>query len=594
MPRINELPGESSPTGDDFLPLYDNASGITRNVTVSKLRQDKGEQVYNVKAYGAAGDGTTDDTTAIGSAITAAVGGGVVFFPAGTYKLTSALALTAGINLQGASPLSSIINQTSTSADAVTLNNIPANYNHISNLKFSGPGSGTGIGIDLIRTTAGNNQSGVHIQDVIVSSFGSHGILCTGAIVSTFERVSSQSNGGDGFHVEQIGSNAGSTSLVFTACYANANTGNGFYIGQNATGSYTSLVSCAADSNNIGYNIFNIENVGLYSCGAEVNTAASYKIDTSSHIVVSNCLSTGSKGIDFWMTNSSTKVTLTSTYAVSAGVGHTAGVQVDAGSHALLINHENSSSVTSAGGNIFTGTVVELDETVGTTAGYVAIIDGTQTLTNKTLTAPVIATIVNSGTSTIPTTTGTLVQRGDAVTLSNKSLDNTSVITIKAGSLTIQDATDITKQAKFDATAIPTATSITLTLPTATDRLVGRLSTDTLTNKRVTKRVNTVASSATPTINTDSTDLFTITAQAAAITSMTTNLSGTPTGGQSLLIRIKDNGSPQTISWGTSFASSGVATLLATTVASKTHWIGLTWDDVASKWVALAVDASGY
>ena len=45
---------------------------------------------YNVKNYGAAGDGTTDDTTAIQNAINAMPNtGGVVFLPPGTYKITS-------------------------------------------------------------------------------------------------------------------------------------------------------------------------------------------------------------------------------------------------------------------------------------------------------------------------------------------------------------------------------------------------------------------------------------------------------------------------------------------------------------------------
>src|SRR5687768_12693190 len=56
------------------------------------------------------------------------------------------------------------------------------------------------------------------------------------------------------------------------------------------------------------------------------------------------------------------------------------------------------------------------------------------------------------------------------------------------------------------------------TYPSATDTLVGRASTDTLTNKRVTKRTGTTASSATPTINTDNVDFYSITAQTEAIT----------------------------------------------------------------------------
>jgi hypothetical protein len=119
-------------------------------------------------------------------------------------------------------------------------------------------------------------------------------------------------------------------------------------------------------------------------------------------------------------------------------------------------------------------------------------------------------------------------------------------------------------------------------------------STNTLTNKRVTPRVGSTSSSATPSINTDDYDEYDITALAAAITSMTTNLSGTPTNGQKLLIRIKDNGTARAITWGASFVSSGVATLLATTVISKTHYVGLIYDSTATKWVCIAVDATGY
>ena len=117
-------------------------------------------------------------------------------------------------------------------------------------------------------------------------------------------------------------------------------------------------------------------------------------------------------------------------------------------------------------------------------------------------------------------------------------------------------------------------------------------STHTLTNKWIQPRVGSTSSSATPTINTDNYDVYQITALAAAITSMTTNLSGTPVTGQKLLLSFKDNGTARAITWGASFQSSGVATLLATTVASKTHWVGLIYD--GSKWTCIAVDAAGY
>jgi hypothetical protein len=79
----------------------------------------------------------------------------------------------------------------------------------------------------------------------------------------------------------------------------------------------------------------------------------------------------------------------------------------------------------------------------------------------------------------------------------------------------------------------------------------------------------------------------TITAQAAAITSMTTNLSGTPTNFQKLLIRIKDDGTARAITWGASFQS-GTATLPTTTVLGKTLMVGLMYDSVDAKWTCEA------
>ena len=126
-------------------------------------------------------------------------------------------------------------------------------------------------------------------------------------------------------------------------------------------------------------------------------------------------------------------------------------------------------------------------------------------------------------------------------------------------------------------------------LQLALDDKVTPSGTTTLTNKRVTPRVTTITSSATPTINTDNCDAVTITALATAITSMTSSLSGTPTNFDRLVIRIKDDGSARAITWGASFGSSQ-STLPSTTVTSKVTTVGLMWDSVKALWMCMATD----
>jgi hypothetical protein len=86
-----------------------------------------------------------------------------------------------------------------------------------------------------------------------------------------------------------------------------------------------------------------------------------------------------------------------------------------------------------------------------------------QTLTNKTLTSPIIGTISNTGTLTLPTSTDTLVGRATTDTLTNKTLTSPVIASI--------------------------SNSGTITVPTGTDTLVGRATTDTLTNKTLTSPV---------------------------------------------------------------------------------------------------------
>ena len=103
-----------------------------------------------------------------------------------------------------------------------------------------------------------------------------------------------------------------------------------------------------------------------------------------------------------------------------------------------------------------------------------------------------------------------------------------------------------------------------------------------------TPSVQSVVSSATvtPTANDD---LVVITAQAAALTLAAPT--GTPVEGQSLMIRIKDNGTAIGITWTSGaggYRAIGV-TLPTTTVISKTTYVGLIYNSTDSRWDAIGV-----
>jgi hypothetical protein len=111
--------------------------------------------------------------------------------------------------------------------------------------------------------------------------------------------------------------------------------------------------------------------------------------------------------------------------------------------------------------------------------------------------------------------------------------------------------------------------------------------TETLTNKRITQRIGSATSSATPTINTDNVDRYDLTAQAADITSFV--MSGTPTIGQALWISVTGTAA-RAIAWngGTAYFESGAVTLPTTTVSTDRLDAAFVWNTVTSKWRCMA------
>lgn len=123
---------------------------------------------YNVKDFGAKGDGSTDDTAAIQLAVDSIAQtfnkGGILFFPAGTYKITSAITFATGVSIvamgsgnsrnpsvaaiTGNSGLTRII-QATLNTDAFTVNGLSCSFLFMdiidAHLNVSTPTSGAAI-----------------------------------------------------------------------------------------------------------------------------------------------------------------------------------------------------------------------------------------------------------------------------------------------------------------------------------------------------------------------------------------------------------------------------------------------------------------
>jgi len=102
-------------------------------------------------------------------------------------------------------------------------------------------------------------------------------------------------------------------------------------------------------------------------------------------------------------------------------------------------------------------------------------------------------------------------------------------------------------------------------------------------------RVYSAAAVATAALNTDAYDMLNLYAQSAPLTMA--NTLGTPQEGQSMIVRLRDDGAaPRAITWGNQYMSmiAGVA-LPASTVQWKTLHIAFRYNVLFFKWQMIAV-----
>jgi hypothetical protein len=153
---------------------------FTNGVTLTDAGwfNDTDAKVYGVKSYGAVGDGVTDDTTAIQAAIDAAAAGGIIFFPAGTYLISTVLTVGDSdiLTLQGEGK-GSIIKK-GANMTMISL----GKQSTMRDLYLDGNGGTyTGIGVS-ISTGANDNTSWRNIINCSIMGTASYGVEFTTAI----------------------------------------------------------------------------------------------------------------------------------------------------------------------------------------------------------------------------------------------------------------------------------------------------------------------------------------------------------------------------------------------------------------------------
>ena len=267
-------------TGSSSAPTYQTPAGTITT--------------FNVKNYGALGDGTTNDITAITNCFAAASDGDAIYFPTGTYLINSVIAVTKKLKIVG---FGAVIKSNT--------NQVMVDFQHddigMNGISFLGNvGTTTQIGVQV------NNHYYGTIEGGSFTNIGGSGVyIVTANTIYNSVKINNCNFVGCG-----IGVQSDTQGEYFTVYASNFTTNT---IGIQVAGGNHNITSCNINSNSTGIKIVSGTNNGhgiIADCNINHNaTGASYALDinddaygetiTGCHIYYGSIHLKNSKGISF-------------------------------------------------------------------------------------------------------------------------------------------------------------------------------------------------------------------------------------------------------------------------------------------------------
>jgi hypothetical protein len=228
-----------------------NIEELTPGQTLAMLNSATG--IYHPYSYGAIGDGSTDDTTAVQACFDAAkAAGGMVWLPDATFRVTSTIfwdnsatvGTTARMNIQGCGAANSIIFGDGIAGPTLrylggdfSAGTTQVGYVNIKGVQILGDGTGGSIGLRM------HNAAFSHLQDV----------LCAGHVLGAeFRDCDQMQLDTCNFRENQegidflAGTITGNNSIIFNNCNISNNSVRGL--------EGTNMLACTFNGGSIQYN----------------------------------------------------------------------------------------------------------------------------------------------------------------------------------------------------------------------------------------------------------------------------------------------------------------------------------------------------